>query len=182
VKYDHFGGGDYRRERGGDFSLATRSGLQLSGNVDFSQFEGSNDHTYTLGLLHPRSDPYRNASVNYTWGRIEGSEYRNISVGSSYRPINKLQLGLTAQFVHLVNDQKQLILSGNYDLGRDRALSGRLVQSQSNLNAYVALQRSGAAGMEYFLILGDPNATKFRRSLILKVTYPLQMFLNKHSH
>jgi len=43
------------------------------------------------------------------------------------------------------------------------------------------LQRAGGSGIEYFLILGDPNANKFRRSLILKATYPLQMFLGHHS-
>lgn len=182
VKYDHFSGGDYRRETGGDFGFGLREGLQLNGNVDFSQFEGSDDHTYTIGLLHPRSDPYKNVGVNYTWGRIEGAQYRNISFNTAQRFFNKLQLGLTAQFVHLTTDQKQIIMSGTYDLGHDRALSGRLVQADHDFNAYVAIQKSGNAGMEYFLILGDPNSTKFKRSLILKITYPLQMFLSKRSH
>ena len=182
VKYDHFSGGDYRRETGGDVSLGMREGLQLNGAFDFNQFEGSNDHTYTLGLLHPRSDPYKNVGLNYTWGRIEGAQYRSIAFNTAQRFFNKLQLGLTAQFVHLTTDQKQIIASGTYDLGHDKALSGRLVQSDHDFNAYFALQKSGNAGMEYFLILGDPNSTTFKRSLILKVTYPLQMFLSKHSH
>lgn len=182
TKYQFFSGGNYRKETGGDFAFSLRQGLQLSGNLDFSQFEGSDDHTVTLGLLKPRNDPYRNAAVNYTWGRISGSQYRNIALNSSYRPLEKLQLGLSAQFVHLNNDQKQIIFSTNYDLGNDKAISGRLVDSGNSINAYLALQRSGAAGTEYFLILGDPNSTTFRRSLILKVTYPLQMFLNKHAN
>jgi len=180
-KYSHFAGGNYRRGMGGDFSIANREGLQLSANADFSQFEGSNDHTYTLNLINPRSDPFHNWSTGYTWGRIEGSDYRSISVGSAYRPVNSLQLSLTSQFVHFQGaDDKQIILGGTFDLGNNRSISGRLVQGQRDLNAYVALQRSGGAGIEYFLILGDPNALKFRRSLILKVTYPLQMFLGHH--
>jgi hypothetical protein len=181
-KYDHFAGGNYRRGTGGDFSIANRAGTQLSGNADFSQFEGSNDHTYNLNLVNPRSDPYRNWQLGYTWGEIESSSYRSLTIGSSYRPTNKLQLSLSSQFVRFMGDDKQIILGGTFDLGNNRSISGRVVQGQHDTNAYVALQRSGGSGIEYFLILGDPNALKFRRSLILKVTYPLQMFLSKHSH
>ena len=182
TKYDHFAGGDYRRETGGDFNVALRNNLLLTSNLDFAQFEGSDDHTMTLGVVNPRSNPYRNWSANYTFGRIEDADYRSIVVGTAYRPMEKLQCTLSAQFVHHLTDQKQIIFSENYDLGNNRAISGRLVQSGSNINAYAALQRSGGAGVEYFLILGDPNALTFRRSLILKVTYPLQMFMSKHSH
>jgi hypothetical protein len=182
TNYDHFGGGDYRREAGGDVAFAMKGGFRIAGNADFSQFEGSDDHTYTVNIQKPRHEPYRNWVSSYTWGRIDDAAYSSIAVGSNYRPVNKLQLSLSTQFVHHVTDDKQLILGGNYDLGNDRAISGRVVETGSNLNAYVALQRSGGAGIEYFLILGDPNALTFRRSLILKMTFPLQMFLSKHSH
>ena len=180
-KFQHFGGGNYRRGMGGDILVGLKQGAAISGNVDFSQFEGSNDHTFTLDLQNPRSDPYRNFNVNYTWGEIESADYRNISFSTAYRPVNKLQLSLTSQFVHFNGDDKQIILGGSYDLGADRTISGRVVQGSHDVNAYVALQRAGGSGIEYFLILGDPNANKFRRSLILKATYPLQMFLGHHS-
>ena len=182
VKYDHFAGGNYRRGTGGDLNVTLRSGLQINGNADFNQFEGVNDHTYTLGLAKPKNDPYRNWNLAYTWGEIEGDAWRSIAVGSSYRPSNQFQLNLVSQFVHHVTDQQQIILGGSYDLGHDRAISGRLVKSDTDINAYLSLQRSGGAGIEYFLILGDPNAQKFRSSLILKATYPLQMFMGKRSH
>jgi hypothetical protein len=182
VKYDHFAGGNYRRGTGGDLNVTLRSGLQINGNADFSQFEGVNDHTYTLGFAKPKNDPYRNWNLSYTWGEIEHEAWRSIAVGSSYRPTNQFQLSLVSQFVHHGTDQQQIILGGSYDLGHDRAISGRLVKSDTDINAYLSLQRSGGAGIEYFLILGDPNAQKFRSSLILKATYPLQMFMGKRSH
>lgn len=180
VKYDHFDGGNYRRGQGGDFVLSMREGTQLSLNADFSQFEGVNDHTYTVGLLRPRTDPYKHLSLNYTWGEIENTDYKSIGVGMAYRPMEKLQLNLSSQFVEHTHNEHQIILSGNYDLGNDRSISGRVVQGTRDTNAYVALRRSGNAGMEYFLILGDPNARRFRSSLVLKVSYPLQLFLGKH--
>ena len=181
LQYQHFAGGDYRRNTGGDLFFTFRNNVQYHLNGDYNVFEGSHDHTNTFGIKAPWNDPYRNWAANYTWGNIEGSDYRSIAVGSAYRPTQKLQFTLTTQFVRFQGNQKQIILGGNYDLGNDRSISGRLVQGKKT-NAYVALQRSGGAGIEYFFILGDPNALSFRRSLILKVTYPLQMFLNKHAH
>jgi hypothetical protein len=90
-----------------------------------------------------------------------------------------LQLTGTYQVVQHGDTERQAILSANYDLGSDRSISGRAVMQGDDWNAYIAYKRSGNAGMEYFVILGDPNAQKFRSSLILKVTYPLQMFLGK---
>jgi len=179
-KYDHYAGGNYRRGQGGDFVVATRDGTRLALNADFSQFEGVNDHTYTAALMRPRNDPYRRWNANYTWGEIENHPYKTVGFGMAYRPINSFQLNLGAQFVDHFRKDKQLVLSGNYDLGNDKSISGRIVQGTHNVNAYVALRRSGNSGTEYFLILGDPNANKFRRSLVLKVSYPLQMFLSHH--
>lgn len=180
TKYDHFAGGNYRRNNGGDLGIGFRNGPQVNANIDYSQFEGSNDHTNMIGIDMPRNDPNRNWYANYTWGEIESQNYTSVGIGSAYRPINKLQLSLGAQFVHHFENQRQIIFTGNYDLGNDKSISGRLVQQGDETNAYVALQRHGNAGMEYFLILGDPNALHFRSSLILKITYPLQMFLGKH--
>jgi hypothetical protein len=90
-----------------------------------------------------------------------------------------LQFVGTWQFLDHDGKHTQTIFSANYDLGSDRSISGRAVMRDSDWNAYVAYRRSGNTGMEYFLIFGDPNARKFRSSLILKVTYPLQMVLGK---
>jgi hypothetical protein len=179
-KYDHFDGGPYRRGQGFDANVSMREGTQLNLNADFSQFEGVNDHTYTVGVLRPRNDPYRFWNLNYTFGEIEHHDYKSVGLGMSYRPTQKLQLNLNTQFVEHLDKNHQVILSGNYDLGNDKSISGRIVQTDRDTNAYVALRRSGNAGMEYFLILGDPNARTFRSSLVLKVSYPLQMFLGKH--
>ena len=178
--YDHYDGGSYRHGQGGDFNVAFRDGTRVALNADFSQFEGVNDQTFTVGLVKPRNDPYRFWRTSYTWGEIEHQPYKNIGFSMAYRPMQNFQLNLGTQFVDHFSKNKQIILSGNYDLGNDKSISGRVVQRGKDVNAYLALRRSGNAGMEYFLILGDPNASHFRTSLVLKVSYPLQMFLGKH--
>jgi hypothetical protein len=40
-------------------------------------------------------------------------------------------------------------------------------------NWFLSYKRSGNLGAEYFLILGDPNATSFHKTLVFKVSVPL---------
>jgi hypothetical protein len=60
-------------------------------------------------------------------------------------------------------------------MGNDRSISGRAVQRDDKTNWYLALRQSGNTGIEYYLILGDPNALEFTKSLILKVVVPFQL-------
>lgn len=112
---------------------------------------------------------------------MSNQDYKQTTLSFRYRPLDRLQLiGSYQTFKFGGDSETQTILSANYDLGSDRSISGRAVQQGDDWNAYLAYRRSGNAGMEYFVILGDPNAAKFRSSLIVKITYPLQMFLGKH--
>ena len=46
-------------------------------------------------------------------------------------------------------------------------------QDDDAWNWYVSLRRSGAKGVETFLILGDPNASEFTPRIEGKVLWPL---------
>jgi hypothetical protein len=156
-----------------------RSGTHLSFNHGWTDFNGFKDHLTSVAVTRPWNENYRKWSANYTFGEVQGEDYRATGLNFLYRPTQMLQLTGTYQVVQHGDTERQAILSANYDLGSDRSISGRAVMQGDDWNAYIAYKRSGNAGMEYFVILGDPNAQKFRSSLILKVTYPLQMFLGK---
>lgn len=177
--YMHFDGGDYRDSINGSFDVALRSGPAFSVFGDHSTFEGVKDKLYSASIRKPRNDPYRSWNISYSWGELAEQKYSSIGAGISYRPVEKLQLNLSGQFQDHFSFDRQIILGWNYDLGNDKSLSGRAVQSGEDINAYVALRRSGNAGTEYFLILGDPNSLTFKKSLILKITYPLEILLGK---
>jgi len=177
-KFD--GGGNYLREASFNGDEALRSGTDISLGFDATEFGGFHDHVFSVGLARPWNDNYRFWNLNYNFGKIEDSDYRSTGLNFNYRPMQMMQIVSSYQLVQHNGTERQAIVSANYDLGSDRSISGRAVYTHANWNAYVAYRRSGNAGMEYFLILGDPNALKFRKSLILKVTYPLQMFMGKH--
>jgi hypothetical protein len=95
-----------------------------------------------------------------------------MAVRGAWRPSQQLQLTGSVQIADFGTRSEQAIVGFNYDLGGDQSVSGRMVRRDNDWNAYIALRRSGNKGMEYFLIVGDPNASRFQSSLILKVTMP----------
>ncbi len=172
---NHTDGSFYRNESAANASVTFRPGINFFARADLADFEGSHDSLYTLIASYPNGNPYNNLGIHYDFGNQAGLPYRSLAVATAYRVTKKLQLRLRHQHVDYAGPNDQTILSLSYDLGNDRAISGRLVRQSGHTNAYVAYQRSGNKGIEYFLILGDPNAESFRTSLILKVTVPFRL-------
>ena len=98
-----------------------------------------------------------------------GLGYRSLKIGSATRPQRGLQLTLTYQIVHHGGQQQQAIFGANDDLGRNYAISGRIVYQSGHTGAYLAFRRSGNRGTEYYVILGDPNAATLTKRVLLKV-------------
>lgn len=173
LSYNRTDGRYYRKEAFAQAFLTIRPGIGIATSANLADFEGSKDSLYSLNVGYPRGNPYANISMGVDVGRQAGLSYRSATFECAYRLLTKLQLSLRHQSVEFGGSSDQTVFSLNYDLGNDRAISGRMVRRGQDTNAYLAYRRSGNKGIEYFLILGDPNAPKFRGSLILKVVLPI---------
>ena len=175
VQYDHFDGGFYRKEIAASVNFAMRNALSVGVGADFSNFEGSPDHHFDVGLEYPYTNPYRNLGLQFTDGEFDGDHYRSWALSFQYRPINRMQVSVGTQFVDYRGFQRQVIGSVRFDIGKNEAIGGRFVNSGDQLNWYGFYRFSGRKGNEYFLILGDPNSPTFTRQVILKVTVPFSI-------
>jgi hypothetical protein len=173
-KFERSDNSPYRRGVYGGTFMTFRNNLAVTTGADIGQFEGTNDHVYRVNVNYPRGNPYRSVYTGYSWGDQAGASYDTFRVGGSYRTLKNLQLSGSYQVVRFGGYSDQLIIGGNFDLDADRSLAGRLVRKGQQINGYLSLRKSGNRGVEYFLILGDPNAERFRSSLILKVVIPTQ--------
>lgn len=173
LSYDHMDGSYYRKEFGSSASLTFRPGLNFSFGSYSADFQGSKDRLYTYILTYPRGNPYNRIAVQFDEGIQAGQSYRSLSAVSAFRLNKKLQMTVREQHVDYMGAADQMIVSANWDLGNYRSLGGRFVRQNDKINAYLAYQRSGNEGMEYFLILGDPNALTYRNALTLKVVVPV---------
>jgi hypothetical protein len=137
-----------------------------------STFEEFKDSYYSIGFGFPANDRYNNFGFGLSAGRTGGRTYSSQDVYVSARPVKDLQLGLSAQFYERTRKSTQVIGTANWAMDKSHSLGCRIVRRDNDWNGYLSFSRSGNLGAEYFLIIGDPNAEKFRRSIILKVTVP----------
>ncbi len=179
VEYRHFDGGFYRRDWDLNGSINLRQGLKVTYLHDQPNFEGEKDHLDSLTVAYPSTNPYRNLSIGSDWGTQAVLPYHTVRIKGAYRTLGKLDLNLSYEGVNYQGFTDQVILSANYDMGRDRAITGRIVKQGTQINPYIAFRRSGNAGAEYFLILGNPNTDQFKTALVLKVTYPLAKVIGR---
>ena len=155
----------------GEFGLRNNTGLELG--AFYQEFRGFKDHVYSAELSFPRNDPYRNWGIQYSFGKFAGQRYTSIEPNASFRPYKNLQLRVSHQMVKHFDTQNQTILSGSYEMNAFDSIVGRAIRENSDTNFYVAYRRTGNAGNEYFLIIGDPNSKSFRPSIILKAVFPM---------
>lgn len=179
TEYTHIDGTQYRRHNEVDTLLALRDRAQFTVNYYTEKFNGEEDHLSQVAVLFPRDDTARNFSVEYDSGTLALIPYTSVSFTSAYRFGKRFQASLRYQRVQHPDTQDQLIATGSYDLLKKRSISGRIIKSNGDINGFVSLQQTGNRGIEYFLILGDPNAERFVASVILKVAVPIDVILGR---
>ena len=173
--YDRFkGGGHYHRSVSPSANITLGNGLALNGSASWEDFLGVDDKRYNVSASYPRNSNKWNIGFDYGWGELALERFTSRSISAFYRPMSKLTFTASIQDFRHIEKSDQAIFGWNYDLGKDTYLSGRAVKSNSDWNGYLSFRKSGNRGAEYILILGDPNAQKWRSSLILKVVFPLE--------
>lgn len=177
---DHDDGSFYRKDFNYAATATLRNGFRLTTVVDQADFEGSKDSLYTYRATYPNGNPYNSVYVQYDHGMQAGLSYRSLTAGAAYLLNKKVQFNIREQHVDYGGASDQTILTTAWDLGNDRSLASRLVRQDNHFNAYLAYQRSGNEGMEYFLILGDPNAQEYRNAITLKVVMPITLGKKRH--
>jgi len=172
---DHFSGGHYIESVFGSMRVRTRSQYFINLSSTLTHFLDRHDSLFTLYTQWPASDPSRRWSLSHTWGDISGARYQNTSLSATYRPESRLRLSLSHQMVDHFSFRDQTVFGFNWEMDEFQTIAGRAIQSGDEWNWYASYRMSGNEGAEYYLIVGDPNATTFQKSLILKVVAPLSI-------
>ena len=175
VKQDQFEGGRYRNLGSVSASATFRNSLNVQLSTAQDNFLSQYNTFYTLSASMPSDDRFRGWQLTHTSGDVAGDPYESTTARAYYRPIKRLQLDLRHQFVNHTVDSDQTVFTMNWEMDRYQSIGGRLVSQDGELNWFVSFKRSGNLGAEYYLIVGDPNASSFQKTLIFKVTVPLSI-------
>ncbi|MDQ2986212.1 MAG: hypothetical protein M3R13_05755 [Armatimonadota bacterium] len=151
-----------------------RNGLEFEVfYVDFDFFDSS-DSFGGVWLAYPHQDPYHQIGAGFSVGTAEDEDYLEYGLNGRWRFPNRLTLSGSSQIVTFGNENfVQHVVGLSYELDKFRSIVGRAVITDDSANWYLSYRHSGNKGIEYFVILGDPNADEFRERLIIKLVAPV---------
>ncbi len=132
------------------------------------QFEEFSDSVFSIGFRARASDRFNNVGITYNWGEQAGETIHRISGNLNLRAYD-FTVGLASRVQWHFERRYQQILTLTYDFSPALSLGSRLIWQAEGVNIYFALRRSGYVGTDFFIILGDPNASEFKQRLIAKV-------------
>ena len=148
--------------------LLTHSDYSLAFRWKGGHFKQFTDHLFSIDFGARASDRFNTFSVNYDWGKLSGEVFHLIS-GTLKLHAYDFTAGLTSQIQWHFERRYQQILTLTYDFSPALSLGSRLIWQVEGINIYFALRRSGYAGTDFFIILGDPNAIEFKKRAVAKV-------------
>ncbi len=158
----------FRRNVSAFSRLLTHSDYTLFISWDGGQFEEFTDSVFSIELGARSSDQFNNISVGYTGGEQAGERIHRINGNLNLRAYG-FTAGLSSRIQWHFERRYQQILTLSYDFSPALSLGSRLIWQVEGINIYFALRRSGYAGTDFFIILGDPNALEFKQRLVAKV-------------
>ena len=148
--------------------ILTHSDYALAAGWRGGQFEEFSDSVFSIGLRARASDRFNNVNVTYNWGEQAGETIHRIS-GNLNLHAYGFTAGFSSQIQWHFERRYQQILTLTYDFSPALSLGSRLIWQVEGINIYFALRRSGYAGTDFFIILGDPNASEFKQRFVAKV-------------
>ena len=148
--------------------LLTHSDYILTAQWVGGQYEEFTDSVFTVGLGIRATDRFNNVNISYASGQRAGERIHRIAGNLNLRAYD-FTAGLLSIVQWHFERRSQQILTLTYDFTPALSLGSRLIWQAEKVNIYFALRRSGYAGMDFFIILGDPNALEFKQRLVAKV-------------
>lgn len=176
---DDYDGNPFRRSVGGSASITLRDNTDFDVGAEYEEIRGFKDRLYYISIENPRGNSYRRIQFDYSWGNIAGQRFELFGPTVLYRPEQNFQIALSHQELSHIENERQTILGMNYEINRFESVSGRILRRDEDTNFYLAWRRAGNRGIEYYVIVGDPNARTFQTSVIIKAVIPIEIVLGR---
>ena len=162
-------------QRGGALNvrMIARQDWGLGLHLNYDRFEEQTDNTYGLDFTSGLSNRYRQWGFFVMTGKQADRPSTYVGPSFSRRLFNRLDLTYGGAIQNRNGITSQHVLTLTYELSPTRTLAGRLVRQNGAVNAYLSFRNSGGRGINYYVIVGDPNATRFVKRISVKFVFPL---------
>lgn len=133
----------------------------------------------SLSFSWGRNSLYKRGNIGLGFGRTAGGSSLSYWLGQNWPITDRLSVDASYNFSRIDHPSPsaysagQLIGTLAYDLDNQRTITGRLVNQTGKSNVFFAYRQRVRAGLDAYLLFGDPNALQTRRSIMLKLIRPL---------
>ena len=158
----------FRRSLYLDATLLTRNDHALVSSWEGGRFGEFTDSIFTIGALANATNQFNTVGLFFSGGQSAGETLHSISAQLKFR-VYGFTAALMTQIQRHFETIHQNILTVSYDFTPALSLGSRLIWRAEHRNVYFALRRSGYAGTDFFIIVGDPNAQEFKQRFAAKV-------------
>jgi hypothetical protein len=169
----HTDGRPFRRQLGLGFGFDTRNDYTMGFHVEGGKFDADTDFTYGLDFGGGVSNRFRQWRFSVTTGQQANLPYTAFGPSFSVRLAKKLDLSVSSFLQSYQGLSQQHILTFSYELSPYRSWGGRVVVQDADTNFYISYRNSGRGGMDTYLILGDPNAKRFTKRIMMKWVFAI---------
>ena len=149
-------------------TLLTHNDYALVSTWQGGRFEEFTDSIFTIGAFANATNQFNTVALFYSGGQRAGETLHRVSAQLKFR-VYGFTAALMTQIQRHFETTHQNILTVSYDFTPALSLGSRLIWQAEHRNVYFALRRSGYAGTDFFIIVGDPNAQEFKQRFTAKV-------------
>ena len=176
---DHLDGSRFQKLINPSASIYWRRGRYV--NLGYSDYERDqyHDQVWNVGFGWKQNDLYRCGGIGLSFGNRVGGDYRYASLSQGLHLSDHLSAQLWTEYSKIgapspsAGTYRQTVVSAIYDITPERGVVGRLVRREGKSNAYFAYRQKVRAGMDAYLIYGDPNAEETQDTVLLKLIWPM---------
>ena len=176
---EHLDGSRFVRVISPSVSVSWRNGRYAE--LDYDDYERPPYHDRTWGISYGwgRNDLYRGGGLSYTFGKRVGGDYRYVSLSQGFRLSDRLSAHVWSEYSKIgdpspyAGTSRQTVVTATYDISPERGVSGRWIRRRAKSNVYFAYRQHVRAGMDAYLIYGDPNADETKDTVLLKLIWPM---------
>lgn len=164
---------DHNHIRGGGTSVGwtTRQDVRYELGARHERYLDEEESTVDIGLTLNASNRNRGAGFNYTYGSRDRILSEYFTAFWKHRLENGLDLGLSHSFLNYDGRTEQTVFTAAWELDKKQSIAARAVRRDDDYNYYFSYSSSGFTGMDWYLIVGDPNASSWRNRASLKFVW-----------
>ncbi|MCH7905382.1 MAG: hypothetical protein IH944_12580 [Armatimonadetes bacterium] len=169
--FKKFDGDNQQKGASLNISGTLRSDIRLSISGQTERFEDEEEKTVSIGADFNVSNRFRSFGFDYNFGERAGERTEFVSIKGNYRFPGSIDVGLRHSFLDFNGRTEQTIVTLGWEIDARQSLTGRFVSRDGTNNYFVSYSSSGFTGMDWFVIIGDPNADEWRSRVTVKFVW-----------